>query len=140
MTLKLPLLSGFSTTYQVRSAQANAEVSEAQRDSLSLQIALDVWNAYQSLITATQTIRTTIDLLASAEQSERVALGRYKAGVGSILDVLNAQSALASARLQRIQALLDWHVSRASLAKAVGVLDSSLLSPEAGKNQGAKTP
>ena len=140
LTLTLPLFSGFSTSYQVRSAQANAEVSEAQRDSLSLQIALDVWNAYQSLITATQTIRTTIDLLASAEQSERVALGRYKAGVGSILDVLNAQSALASARLQRIQALLDWHVSRASLAKAVGVLDSSLLSPEAGKNQGAKTP
>ena len=140
LTLTLPLFSGFSTTYQVRSAQANAEVSGAQRDNLSLQVALDVWNAYQSLITATQTIRTTIDLLASAEQSERVALGRYKAGVGSILDVLNAQSALASARLQRIQALLDWHVSRASLARAVGVLDSSLLNPDAGKNQGAKTP
>lgn len=140
LTLTLPLFSGFSTTYQVRSAQANAEVSEAQRDNLSLQVALDVWNAYQSLITATQTIRTTIDLLASAEQSERVALGRYKAGVGSILDVLNAQSALASARLQRIQALLDWYVSRASLAKAVGVLDSSLLYPDAGKNQGAKSP
>lgn len=60
-------------------------------------------------------MRTTADLLASAEQSERVALGRYKAGVGNILDVLNAQSALASARLQRIQSLLDWHVSRATL-------------------------
>lgn len=140
LTVTLPLFSGFSTTYQVRSAQANAEVSGAQRDNLSLQVALDVWNAYQSLITATQTIRTTIDLLASAEQSERVALGRYKAGVGNIIDVLNAQSALATARRQRIQALLDWHVSRASLAKAVGVLDNSLLNPDAGKNQGAEIP
>ena len=64
-------------------------------------------------------------------QSERVALGRYKAGVGTILDLLNAQSALASARLQRIQAMLDWNVSRAALAKAVGTLDSSLLNPDA---------
>lgn len=132
LTLTLPIFSGFETTYRVRSAQATAEAVSAQRETLAQQVALDVWSAYQSLTTATQTIRTSTDLLASAEQSERVALGRYKAGVGSILDVLNAQSALASARLQRIQALLDWHVSRAALAKAVGTLDSSLLNPVAG--------
>ena len=132
LTLTLPIFSGFNTTYKVRSAQARAEVFGAQRDNLRLQVALDVWTSYQSLITASQTIRTSADLLASAEQSERVALGRYKAGVGSILDVLNAQSALAAARQQRIQAMLDWRVSRASLAKAVGTLDSTLLNPAAG--------
>ena len=129
LTLTLPIFSGFNTTYRVRSAQARAEAAGAQRDSVRLQVALDVWTAYQSLITATQSIRTSTDLLASAEQSERVALGRYKAGVGTILDVLNAQSALAAARLQRIQSALDWHVSRAALAKAVGTLDSRLLDP-----------
>ena len=131
LTLSLPIFSGFATTYQVRSAQASAQTASAQRDTLAQQVALDVWNAYQSLATATHTIRTSADLLASAEQSERVALGRYKAGVGNILDLLNAQSALASARLQRIQALLDYHVSRAALAKAVGTLDSTLLAPAA---------
>ncbi|HCZ15081.1 MAG TPA: TolC family protein [Candidatus Accumulibacter sp.] len=127
LTLSLPLFSGFNTTYNVRAAQARSDVQAARLDSTSQQVALDVWEAYQSLTTATQTIRTTADLLASAEQSERVALGRYKAGVGNILDVLNAQSALAAARLQRIQATLDWQVSRAALARAVGVLDGSLL-------------
>ena len=131
LTLSLPIFSGFATTYQIRSSQASAQTASAQRDTLAQQVALDVWNAYQSLSTATHAIRTSADLLASAEQSERVALGRYKAGVGNILDLLNAQSALASARLQRIQALLDYHVSRAALAKSVGVLDSSLLVPAA---------
>lgn len=131
-TLTLPLFSGFSTNYRVRSAQAASEAAGAQRDSVRLQIALDVWNAYQNLITATQSIRTSVDLLTSAEQSERVALGRYKAGVGNILDVLNAQSALAAARLQRIQASLDWNVFRASLARAVGILDASMLNPAIG--------
>ena len=137
LTLTLPIFSGFSTTYNLRSAQARAAAASAQRDSVKLQVALDVWTAYQNLITATQTIRTSADLLASAEQSERVALGRYKAGVGSILDVLNAQSALATARLQRIQAGLDWHVSRAALAKAVGSLDNRLLTSTA---RPAETP
>ena len=130
LTLSVPIFSGFDTTYKIRSAQARADAANAQRDDIRLQVALDVWTAYQNLTTAGQTIRTTVDLLASAEQSERVALGRYKAGVGNILDVLNAQSALATARLQRIQALLDWNVSRAMLAKAVGTLDHSLLNPQ----------
>lgn len=127
LTLSIPIFSGFDTTYRVRAAEARAEVASAQRESLRLQVALDVWSAYQNLLTATQSIRTTGDLLASAEQSERVALGRYKAGVGTLIDLLNAQSALAAARLQGVQAALDWHVSRATLAKAVGSLDSRLL-------------
>jgi len=40
-----------------------------------------------------------------------------------------AQSALASARLQRIQAQLDWNVYRATLAQSMGALDYTLLQP-----------
>ena len=127
LSLSIPIFSGFETTYRVRAARARADVVDAQRETLRQQVALDVWTTYQSLITATQSIRTAGDLLTSALQSERVALGRYKAGVGTILDVLNAQSALAAARVQRIQAALDWAVSRAALARAVGTLDHRLL-------------
>ena len=136
LTVTLPIFSGLSTTYKVRNAEAQADAKAAQRDRIRLQVALDVWKAYQNLTTANQSIKTTIDLLNSAEQSERVALGRYKAGVGNILDVLNAQTALAAARLQRIQATLDWHVYRATLAQAIGALDNSLLQAAAsGKQQ-----
>ncbi len=129
VSVNLPLFTGFSTTYKVRAAAAQVDVKEAQRDRLKNQVALDVWKAYQSLTTATQSLTTTLDLVASAEQSERVALGRYKAGVGTVLDLLTAQSALANARLQRIQAALDWFVYRATLAQAVGTLDYTLLQP-----------
>lgn len=131
VTVNLPLFTGFDTTYRVRAAEAQVDVRAAQLDRLKNQVALDVWKAYQSLTTATQSLRTTVDLVASAEQSERVALGRYKAGVGTVLDLLTAQSALASARLQRIQAALDWYVYRATLAQSVGALDYTLLQPAA---------
>lgn len=127
LTLNVPIFSGFDTTYRVRAAEAQTEVRAAQRDRLRNQVALDVWKAYQGLTTAGQSLKTAADLVASAEQSERVALGRYKAGVGTVLDLLAAQSALASARVQRIQAELDWNVYRATLAQAMGALDYSLL-------------
>jgi len=129
VTLSVPIFSGFETTYRVRSAEAQLDLRAAQRDRLRNQVALDVWKAYQNLNTASQSLTATSDLVASAEQSERVALGRYKAGVGTVLDLLTAQTALANARLQRIQAGLDWHVYRATLAQTVGALDYTLLQP-----------
>lgn len=127
VSLSVPLFSGYAPTYRIRAAEAQVETRNAQLQRLRLQVALDVWTAYQNLTTATQSLRSTADLLNSAEQSERVALGRYKAGVGSILDVLNAQTALASARQQRIQAAFNWNISRATLAQAMGNLDVDLL-------------
>ena len=127
ISLNVPIFSGFAPTYRVRSAEAQVDEKSAQFEQMRLQVALDVWTAYQHLNTATQSLRSAAVLLDSAEQSERVALGRYKAGVGSIIDVLNAQSALASARQQSIQSTFNWNVSRATLAQAVGNLDASLL-------------
>jgi len=127
INLSVPIFSGYAPTYRVRAAEAQVEVKNSQLEQLRLQVALDVWTAYQHLTTATQSLRSSSDLLNSAEQSERVVLGRYKAGVGSILDVLNTQSALASARQQRVQSTLNWNISRAALAQAMGNLDASLL-------------
>ena len=127
VTVKIQVFSGFNTTYKIRTAEAQADARQAQSEQLKLQVALDVWAGYQSLTTATQTLQTTADLLACAEQSQRVALGRYKAGMGNILDVLNAQSALASAQQQRVQALYSWNVARVSPAQAMGSLDRGLI-------------
>ena len=64
---------------------------------------------------------------ASFSESERVALGRYKAGAGSILDLVTAQSALASARQQQVQALYGWYIAKAALAQALGQLNFTAL-------------
>lgn len=127
ISLNAPIFSGYAPTYRIRSAEAQVEVKQAQLERLRLQVALDVWTAYQNLTTATQALISTADLLRSATQSEQMALGRYKAGMGIMLDVLNAQSALASARQQDIQARFNWNVGRATLAQAMGNLDGDLL-------------
>lgn len=122
LSLNVPLFSGFGDTYRVRAAEQQLASQEASRDQLEQQVTLDVWNAYQNLQTARGTYTSSLDLLASATQAEKVALGRYKAGVGSILDLLNAEASLATARLQHVQAQYDWYTSRAALAQAMGRL------------------
>jgi outer membrane protein len=123
ITLSVPLFSGFKTTYQVRAEEAKVEGRVAERDRLANQIALDVWKAYQGLLTNSQALRSADDLVLAATQSEKMILGRYKAGVGNILDTLSAQSALANARQQRVAALYNFLISRFALAQAIGQLD-----------------
>ena len=127
LTVTVPIFSGYAPTYRIRSAEATAEVREAQRDQLKLQISLDVWTAFQNLRTAHETIKSAEVLVNSATESARVALGRYKAGVGNIIDTLNAQSALASANQQKIKADLNRNTARAALAQAIGTLDSVMI-------------
>ena len=129
VTLNVPLFTGYRNTYQNRAAELQVEGKLAARDLLANQIALDVWKAYQTLLTNSQSLIAASDLVASAEQSERMTLGRYKAGVAnmSILDVLNAQSTLASARQQRVAALYNFQASRLALAQAIGQLDLTRL-------------
>lgn len=127
ITVSIPLFSGYGPTYRIKSAEASADAQMAQRDQLRLQISLDVWRAYQNLRTANESIRAATVLVSSANESSRVALGRYKAGVGNIIDTLNAQSALASARQQQIQANLNWNIARATLAQSMGGLDNAMI-------------
>ncbi|HQT25157.1 MAG TPA: TolC family protein [Burkholderiales bacterium] len=123
VTVNMPIFTGFNTTYQIRAAEAQAEASSAARDKIAMQVSLDVWKAYQTLATATNALKSTSVLLESATQSEQVAMGRYKAGVGLITDLLTAEAALASARQQRVQAMYNWQMDKAALAQAVGVLN-----------------
>ena len=123
VSVNFPLFTGYNTTYRIRAAQEQIETRLAQREKISQQVALDVWKAYQGVVTGTQAVTSSADLVSGAAQSERVALGRYKAGVGNILDLLIAQTALASARMQNIQAIYNWHIAKAALAQAMGKLD-----------------
>ena len=94
----------------------------ASANLLRTQVSNQVVTSYVNLHTASARVRTANVLLSSAQQSEDVARGRYKAGVGTILDLLTAQSALSSARAQQAQARWTWATALAQLAHDVGVL------------------
>ena len=127
--LQIPLFSGWSQIYDVRAASSAARAAEERRKGIEQQVIFQVFDSYYALRTASQRVRTSGDLLASATQSEQVFLGRYKAGAGSLLDLLTAQTALAEARAQVIQARFTWYTSLAQLAHDAGILGLDGRSP-----------
>ena len=122
VSLSIPLFTGYRSTYQIAAAQAQAELAAAERDRVGNQVALDVWRAYHRLQSETEADLRSADLVESAAAAERLALGRYRAGLGILLDVLSAQANLAQARQSQLQTRLGLRVARAELAQAMGEL------------------
>jgi outer membrane protein TolC len=125
VTLTVPIFSGFKVKYDVRQAQAAYQVQDINLDQVELNVTLDVWNGYYALESAIRQLSVTADLLKTADDNLAVALGQYQAGLGSILNVLTAQAAAATARQLRINAELAWQVARAQVVRAVGRLTSA---------------
>jgi outer membrane protein TolC len=75
-----------------------------------------------------QRLTTSRDLLRDAQESVNVAMGRYRSGIGSILDLLTAEAALENARAEEVQARTDWFQSVAQLAHDTGSLTRAVAS------------
>jgi outer membrane protein TolC len=122
LALRFPLFTGFRNVFDLRAARLGVDIATEDARGAEQQVALDVWSSYHALSTATQRVRTSRDLLRSAQESVDVALGRYRGGVGTILELLTAQAAVELARAQEVQARADWFVAVAQLAHDTGTL------------------
>ena len=126
VTVSVPLFQGHQEIYRVRAARESAARAAASRERLRSEVALEVWRNWQAVRTQSQAVSAAADLVTSAGESYELSLGRYRAGVGNVLDLLTAQTALTQARAQQIQARLRLNVSKLALARAVGTLDPAL--------------
>jgi outer membrane protein TolC len=122
LLLTVPIFNGLTYQYNVFRAEADRDAAVARVDTLEQEVTFQVWSSYYNHKTAEQKVATAKDLLASARESYDVASARYKAGVGSILDLLVAQSALERARAQEAQARADWFLTLAQLTHDTGTL------------------
>lgn len=111
---------GGLTAGRVREARANQLSAQAQLTGTQLAVASDVSQAYINLRTAEQRVTTADAEVANAQESVRLAEGRYRAGVGTFIDVTDAQAALLTAQTNRVNAQSAVDQARAALAHATG--------------------
>ncbi len=114
-----PFDSGL-TKGRVREANANVVSSQAQLASAKLNVTQDVSEAYLNLRLAEQRVVTADVEIENAKESVRLAEGRYKAGVGTFIDLLDAQNSLITAQSNRVNAGSAVDQARASLNHAIG--------------------
>lgn len=104
-------------------AQKKAALKKAQQEALAMddKIQLDVQTALLNLQAAEKNIQTTKVAVDKAQEDYKIAQVRYSAGVGTNLDVMDAEQALITAQTTYITALYNYNTSKASLDMAMGI-------------------
>lgn len=115
-----PFFQGWLTHGQVREAEANADAARAQSDTVKLQVRVDIQQAQLGIRAAKESQKAATEAELNAKERLRLAEGRYTAGVGSIIELGDAQLALATASAQVVQANFNLSSARADLLAAMG--------------------
>ncbi len=119
-TSAFPLYTGGRITGQIEEAEARKGEVDANTQSLANQVVLQVAQAYFSRLTAEQQITVAQERVAVAREALTLARDRYKAGLGSILDVVTATSDLLAAEVGLAESQYELQASDAALAYATG--------------------
>ncbi len=121
VTGSLPLYTGGRIEGQIEEADARTGETHATTRSITNDIVLQVAQAYFSRLTAAQQITVAEEKVAHAREALTLARERYKAGLGSILDVTTATTDLLSAEVGLAESQYDYRASEAALTYATGV-------------------
>ncbi|HLV80034.1 MAG TPA: TolC family protein [Chthonomonadaceae bacterium] len=108
------------TAGRVKQAQADVTIAQAQLASQQQAVTSDVSQSYLNLQTAGQRVTTAQAEVANAQESVRLMTGRYRAGIGTFLDVITSQAALVTAQTDLVNAQSAVDQARAAMAHAIG--------------------
>lgn len=100
-------------------AEGGVEVAKAAYTRAQLAVERDVSGVLMQLLTAERSLEAASAGVDSAREGVRIASGRYRAALGGLTDVFDAQSALVSARTNYVNALNDLNLARARLRHAL---------------------
>lgn len=123
VSLKWNLFDGGQTLSAVHTAEAQAEALRAQLRQAELAASTEIWTRFQNYETALRKHEFSTMALASATAAHDTALESFKAGVKTVLDLLNAETLLVQARAQQITARQEVFTALATLSHAMGLME-----------------
>lgn len=112
---------GIQQVAQVRASQYQARQAQLEFSKELERITKEVRDAYLSGISAENLIIETTDAVKYAEEGLRLAELRFQEGVGTYLDVINAQHDYTNSLIDKANALIDFNQSQVRLVHAIGV-------------------
>lgn len=119
-TSAFPLYTGGRIQGQIDEANARKGESQADARAIANDVILQVARAYLSRLTAEQQITVAEEKVAFAREALTLARERYKAALGSILDVVTATADLLGAEVGLAESQYDYQASEAALFYATG--------------------
>lgn len=122
ISLSIPFFDGFTHTYKIRGAEAQAEQREADLQDTEHNTLMEVVKSYADATSSLQNLQASENLLSAAQESLHTSQRKYDKGAADILEILNTQAALSDAQQERIRCLAEWRSARLRLLANVGLM------------------
>jgi len=119
--LTYDLFDGGLRSSKTQVARIEADKIRNQTAQAQQQIALQVTSAWNDLEAAQNTFRTAQTGLRAAEETFRIVNNKYRASQVLLLEFMDAQNRVTTARLQQLLAWTDVLLREAALRKAAGM-------------------
>jgi len=114
--IEIPLFNGFEYTARAHEARLRAEAAQERLRDMRDLISRDVRTSWLNANTAYQRLSVTQELLDQANLALNLAQSRYKLGLGSIVELSQAQLQQTQAQISYAQAGYDYRLSLAVIA------------------------
>jgi len=108
--------------YKVAAARYDIDAAELRLQEAKRKVLLDLEKAKDDFLTSSEKLRAADQQLEYADHNYRQAFGEYKAGKGDILSLVQAESLLADAKGQQIDAKLSVIAAKVQWEKTAGLL------------------
>lgn len=119
--IKYDIFSGGQTKSKIQQARIESEKLLSQYSEVEQQIALQVTQSWNALENARNAWATSKQGLIAAEEIFRIVNNKYRANQALLLEYLDAQNRVTTARLQVLLAWSEVLVKEAELKKAAGL-------------------
>ena len=120
VSLNVPIFNGFLTKNKENESRVNSNVADLNIVTLKRNVVSEIQQAESGLSSSLDKLKSTQTQVNFAKETVQRAIARYNSGVGTNLDLLDAETSLAQAKLFYLQDLYRSILSSYELKKAVG--------------------
>ena len=119
-TVSLPLFNGFARELAVQEARVAEDNAQRQVAAEQLRLRSEVETAVRSVETAQRTVELQGRIRETSAEELRLAQERFRLGLASSIEVVDAQANLSQAERNEISAVYDFHDAFTALESLVG--------------------
>jgi outer membrane protein len=116
--VSMPIFTGFMIENQLREAKAQKAAAEAASLNIEQALTQQVTNSYLDTVSFAQQIKLGEEQVKTAQEALGLAKQRYKLGLGSVVEVTQAEVALTGAQTRLAEAQYDYKIAEVTLAYA----------------------
>ena len=121
LNISIPIFDGFKKHNDIKQTKASLEQMKWQREDIVRNLNLAINNNVNNMTNYVEQVFSTKDVIKQAKKGYEISQKLYDTGMGTLLDLNNAQLGLTQASLAFNQAIYNFLVSKADLDKTLGI-------------------